>query len=124
MSVGISVDPAKLKSLLGELKGKDIHEVICAGREKMASVPTGAVAVAGGGGAGGGGAAEPAVEEKAEEPEEEEEEDEVGNARSNAENTCPLSPRIWDSHSSTRAYLPDQHLTTLCGTVLYSQCLC
>ena len=89
MPVGVSADSDKLKSLLAELKGKDIHEVICAGREKMAAVPAGAVAVAGGGG-GGGGAAEPAAEEKAEEPEEEEEEDEVGEARSISENTCPL----------------------------------
>lgn len=80
--VGIEGDDDNIESLVNELKGKDIHEVICAGREKMSAVPTGAVAVgavsaaAGGGGDGGGGAA--AVEEtKKEEEVEEESEDEV-----------------------------------------------
>eukprot|EP00210_Caulerpa_lentillifera_P001366 g1314.t1 len=77
-SVGVDVDSTKLKQLLSELEGKDIHEVICAGREKMASVPTGGVAVASGGTAAAGGPAAAAEEEKPEEKEEEEsEEDEV-----------------------------------------------
>lgn len=64
---------------MSQVKGKDITELIAAGREKLASVPAG-----GGGGvavaaSAGGGAAAPAAEEKKEEKkvEEKEESDEV-----------------------------------------------
>jgi len=61
---------------LSEVKGKDIVELIAAGREKLASVPSGgggavAVAAAPGGGAA---AAAPAAEAKKEEKVEEKEE--------------------------------------------------
>ncbi|RWW51283.1 hypothetical protein BHE74_00042384, partial [Ensete ventricosum] len=76
-SVGAEVDDGRIDFLLSEVKGKDVTELIAAGREKFASVPSGggvaavAVAVAGGGGAGAAPAAEePKKEEKVEEKEE------------------------------------------------------
>ncbi|KAK3043561.1 hypothetical protein RJ639_002140 [Escallonia herrerae] len=75
-SVGIEADDDRIELLLSEVKGKDITELIAAGREKLASVPSGggvAVAVATTGGGGGGAApaaAEPKKEEKVEEKEE------------------------------------------------------
>jgi len=77
-SVGASSDSAKLTTLLSSLEGKDLIEVLAAGKAKMAAMPAG-----GGGGGGGGGAAAAAAPAaggaaaapvKAEEPEEEEEE--------------------------------------------------
>lgn len=85
-SVGIEADEEKLTALLTNLAGRDITEVIAAGRTKMAAMPVGggggggAVAPAAGGGGGGGDAAAggggggAAAEEKKEEEEEEEEE--------------------------------------------------
>ncbi|KAI5067037.1 hypothetical protein GOP47_0018199 [Adiantum capillus-veneris] len=76
-SVGSEADDDRIDLLLSELKGKDIVELIAAGKEKLASVPAG-----GGGGvvvsAGGGGGAGPAaaVEEKKEEKEEKKEPEE------------------------------------------------
>ncbi|TVU19604.1 hypothetical protein EJB05_35763, partial [Eragrostis curvula] len=74
-SVGAEADDEKLEFLLTELKDKDITEVIAAGREKFASVPSGGggVAVGAPAAAGGGGAA-PAEEAKKEEKVEEKEE--------------------------------------------------
>ena len=71
--MGVESDAAAVSKLLGELEGKDVTEVIAAGREKLASVPAGG-AVAAAGGAGGaaaaaGGAAAPKEEEKVEEEE-------------------------------------------------------
>ncbi|GAB2234844.1 hypothetical protein Droror1_Dr00004111 [Drosera rotundifolia] len=77
-SVGAEADDDRIDLLLSEVKGKDITELIAAGREKLASVPAG-----GGGGValsaapsagGGGGAAAPADEPKKEEKVEEKEE--------------------------------------------------
>eukprot|EP00271_Cylindrocystis_brebissonii_P014140 TRINITY_DN35394_c0_g1_i1.p2 TRINITY_DN35394_c0_g1~~TRINITY_DN35394_c0_g1_i1.p2 ORF type:complete len:119 (+),score=53.52 TRINITY_DN35394_c0_g1_i1:115-471(+) len=80
-SVGAEAADDRIEQLLSELKGRDINEVIAAGREKFASVP---------GGGGGGGAvavassaaapaaseaAAPAAAEKKEEKKEEEEEE-------------------------------------------------
>jgi 60s Acidic ribosomal protein len=65
---------------LSELKGKDLTEVIAAGREKFASVPSGGgVAVAAAAPAAGGAAAAPAAAEakKEEKVEEKEESDDV-----------------------------------------------
>ncbi|KAK2978889.1 hypothetical protein RJ640_030938 [Escallonia rubra] len=76
-SVGIEADDDRIELLLSEVKGKDITELIAAGREKLASVPSGggvAVAVATTGGGGGGGAAPAAAEPKKEEKVEEKEE--------------------------------------------------
>merc|ERR1719440_2668635 len=76
-SIEAEVDDAAVDSLVSALKGKDIAEVIAAGRETMKGMVMG-----GGGGGGGGGAAAagaaadaPAAEAKKEEVEEEEEED-------------------------------------------------
>ncbi|EOY33500.1 hypothetical protein QUC31_018910 [Theobroma cacao] len=74
-SVGAEADDDRIELLLSEVKGKDITELIAAGREKLASVPCGggAVAVAVPAAGGGGGAA-PAAEAKKEEKVEEKEE--------------------------------------------------
>uniref|UniRef100_A0A5B7AY31 Uncharacterized protein n=1 Tax=Davidia involucrata TaxID=16924 RepID=A0A5B7AY31_DAVIN len=76
-SVGAEADDDRIELLLSEVKGKDITELIAAGREKLASVPSGGggvavAAVAAGGGSGGAApaAAEPKKEEKVEEKEE------------------------------------------------------
>ncbi|KAL8255663.1 hypothetical protein R6Q59_030730 [Mikania micrantha] len=76
-SVGADADDDRIELLLSEVKGKDITELIAAGREKLASVPSGgggvavaAAAAAGGGGGAPAAAAEPKKEEKVEEKEE------------------------------------------------------
>ncbi|XP_030927080.1 60S acidic ribosomal protein P2-like [Quercus lobata] len=81
-SVGAEADDDKIELLLSQVKGKDITDLIAAGREKLASVPSGggaavAVAVAGGAdtGATAAAAAPAAAESKKEEKEESEEED-------------------------------------------------
>ncbi|KAF7823261.1 60S acidic ribosomal protein P2B-like [Senna tora] len=63
-SVGAEADDDKIELLLSEVKGKDITELIAAGREKLASVP-----------GGGGGAVAVAKEEKKEEEKEESDDD-------------------------------------------------
>ncbi|KAG2485181.1 hypothetical protein HYH03_016070 [Edaphochlamys debaryana] len=74
-SVGVEADAEKVSSLLKQLEGKDLQEVLKAGREKLASVPAGgavaAAAPAAGGKAAGGAAAAPKKEEKKEPTEEE-----------------------------------------------------
>lgn len=78
--VGAEADDDRLEFLLSELKGKDLTEVIAAGREKFASVPSGGgVAVAAAAPAAGGAAAAPAAAEakKEEKVEEKEESDDV-----------------------------------------------
>ncbi|KAF2460085.1 60s acidic ribosomal protein-domain-containing protein [Lineolata rhizophorae] len=72
-SVGIEADDDRLEKLLSELEGKDIQELISAGTEKLASVPSGG-AGAPGAAAAAGGAAPAAEEAKVEEKEEEKEE--------------------------------------------------
>ncbi|KAL0426524.1 UNVERIFIED_CONTAM: 60S acidic ribosomal protein P2 [Sesamum latifolium] len=74
-SVGAEADDDRIELLLTQVKGKDITELVAAGREKLASVPAGggAVAVAAPA-AGGGGAAPAAAEPKKEEKVEEKEE--------------------------------------------------
>ncbi|KAJ7971520.1 60S acidic ribosomal protein [Quillaja saponaria] len=76
-SVGAEADDDRIELLLSEVKDKDITELVAAGREKLASVPSGGggVAVAAVGGAAAAGAAAPAAaeskkEEKVEEKEE------------------------------------------------------
>ncbi|CAN6346651.1 unnamed protein product, partial [Urochloa humidicola] len=73
-SVGAEADEEKLDFLLAELKDKDITEVIAAGREKFASVPSGGGAVAVGAPVAAAGGAAPAEEAKKEEKVEEKEE--------------------------------------------------
>ncbi|KND92392.1 60S acidic ribosomal protein P2 [Tolypocladium ophioglossoides CBS 100239] len=74
-SVGIEADDERLNQLISELKGKDVNELIAAGSEKLASVPSGGAggAPAAGGAAAGGAAAEAPAEEKEEEKEESDE---------------------------------------------------
>ncbi|KAK1435087.1 hypothetical protein QVD17_00847 [Tagetes erecta] len=78
-SVGADADDDRIELLLSEVKGKDITELIAAGREKLASVPSGgggvAVAAAAGGGGGGAPAAAAAESKKEEKVEEKEESD-------------------------------------------------
>ncbi|KAM3269950.1 60S acidic ribosomal protein P2-like [Capsicum chacoense] len=79
-SVGAEAEDSKIELLLSQVKGKDLTELIAAGRKMLASVPSG-----GGGGAGGvavasGGAGAAVVEKKeevkkVEEKEESEDED-------------------------------------------------
>ncbi|XP_040993693.1 60S acidic ribosomal protein P2B [Juglans microcarpa x Juglans regia] len=45
-SVGAEADDDRIELLLSEVKGKDITELIAAGREKLASVPAGGGAAA------------------------------------------------------------------------------
>ncbi|GLT40608.1 hypothetical protein SLA2020_147270 [Shorea laevis] len=76
-SVGADADEDRIEILLSQVKGKDITELIAAGREKLASVPSGgagvavaaAAAPAGAGGAAAPAAAETKKEEKVEEQE-------------------------------------------------------
>ncbi|GER43429.1 60S acidic ribosomal protein P2 [Striga asiatica] len=73
-SVGAEADDDRVELLLSQVKGKDITELIAAGREKLASVPSGGGAVAVATSASGGAAAPAAVETKKEEKVEEKEE--------------------------------------------------
>ncbi|OAY40907.1 60S acidic ribosomal protein P2-like [Manihot esculenta] len=76
--VGAEVDDDRIEFLLSEVKGKDITELIAAGREQLASVPSGGgvavAAVAPGGGGAAAAAASAAAEAKKEEKVEEKEE--------------------------------------------------
>uniref|UniRef100_A0A023FB98 Large ribosomal subunit protein P2 n=1 Tax=Triatoma infestans TaxID=30076 RepID=A0A023FB98_TRIIF len=45
-SVGIEADADKLNKVIGELKGKNVDEVMAKGKEKLASVPAGGAAAA------------------------------------------------------------------------------
>jgi len=67
-AVGIEADDGRLNSLIAELKGKDVSELMTAGAAKLASVPSGG----GGGGAGAGAGAATTVAAPAEEKKEEE----------------------------------------------------
>ncbi|KAI3669242.1 hypothetical protein L6452_40469 [Arctium lappa] len=74
--VGADADEDRIELLLSEVKGKDITELIAAGRENLASVPSGgggvavAAATCGGAAPAAAAAAEPKKEEKVEEKEE------------------------------------------------------
>merc|ERR1739848_38974 len=65
-SVGVDADEEHLGKVISELSGKAIDDVLAAGREKLASVPSGggAVAASGGGAAAAGGDDAPKEEEK------------------------------------------------------------
>ena len=70
--MGVETDADAVALLLKELEGKDVAELIAAGREKLASVPSGgAVASSGGGGAAAAAGSAPAAEAAKEEEEEE-----------------------------------------------------
>ncbi|PNH02303.1 60S acidic ribosomal protein P2B [Tetrabaena socialis] len=72
-SVGVEADADKVGKLISELEGKDLAEVIAAGRSKLASVPSGGAAAAAPSGAAApaAAAAAPKKEEKKEPSEEE-----------------------------------------------------
>ncbi|XP_047968665.1 60S acidic ribosomal protein P2B-like isoform X2 [Salvia hispanica] len=79
-SVGADADEERIELLLSQVAGKDITELIAAGREKLASVPSGGGGVAVSaptGGAGGGSAPAAAEAKKEEKVEEKEESDDV-----------------------------------------------
>eukprot|EP00640_Fibrocapsa_japonica_P006022 CAMPEP_0113933572 /NCGR_PEP_ID=MMETSP1339-20121228/662_1 /TAXON_ID=94617 /ORGANISM="Fibrocapsa japonica" /LENGTH=116 /DNA_ID=CAMNT_0000934889 /DNA_START=146 /DNA_END=496 /DNA_ORIENTATION=- /assembly_acc=CAM_ASM_000762 len=73
-AVGVEADADRLNTLITELEGKDLKELLELGKEKLAKFGGGggAVAAAGGAAGGGGGDAGAAEEEKKEEEEEEE----------------------------------------------------
>ncbi|KAG7564445.1 hypothetical protein ISN44_As10g012110 [Arabidopsis suecica] len=74
-AVGADVDGESIELLLKEVSGKDIAELIASGREKLASVPSGAGgAVSAAPSSGGGAGAGPAAAEKKEAKKEEKEE--------------------------------------------------
>ncbi|KAJ9175385.1 hypothetical protein P3X46_013947 [Hevea brasiliensis] len=76
-SIGADANDDKIELLLSQVKGKDPRELIAAGREKLASVPSGGgvvVAAAAAAPAAGGVVAAPAAEAKKEEKVEEKEE--------------------------------------------------
>ena len=75
LAVGVEADAGDVDRLLKELEGKDLAELIAAGREKLQSVPSGGggAAAPAAGGAAAGGAAPAKKEEKKEEPSEEDE---------------------------------------------------
>ncbi|ODQ52390.1 hypothetical protein SAICODRAFT_81727, partial [Saitoella complicata NRRL Y-17804] len=50
-AVGIEADEERLSSLLKELEGKDINELIAEGSSKLSSVPSGGASAAASGGA-------------------------------------------------------------------------
>ncbi|KAG2423248.1 hypothetical protein HXX76_015504 [Chlamydomonas incerta] len=73
-SVGVEAEAEKVNKLISELEGKNLAEVIAAGRSKLASVPSGgavAAAAPSGGAAPAAGAPAPKKEEKKEPSEEE-----------------------------------------------------
>ncbi|WPG97389.1 putative 60s acidic ribosomal protein p2 protein [Acrodontium crateriforme] len=76
-SVGIEADDERLSQLLSEIEGKDISELIAAGSQKLASVPSGGAggAAPAAGGASAGGATEAAAEAPKEEEKEESDDD-------------------------------------------------
>ncbi|CAH6719044.1 60S acidic ribosomal protein P2-beta [[Candida] jaroonii] len=73
-SVNADVDESRVESLLKELEGKTVDELIAEGNTKLASVPSGGAA-APSAGASAGAAAEEAAEEEAEEEKEESDDD-------------------------------------------------
>ena len=52
-SVGIEADSSRIETLIKELEGKDLAEVVAEGNTKLASVPSGGAAVASSGAAAG-----------------------------------------------------------------------
>ncbi|KAK4724735.1 hypothetical protein R3W88_027514 [Solanum pinnatisectum] len=79
--VGAEADDDRIQLLLSQVEGKDITELIAAGREKLASVPACGGAACAVAAPSGGGAAAPAAQEKKEEKkveEKEESDDDMG----------------------------------------------
>jgi len=76
-SVDASIEDEKLSTLIEALKGKNLEELIAAGKEKMSSVAVCAAPAAGAAAPAAAEAAAPAAEEKKEEKKEEEEEEDM-----------------------------------------------
>ncbi|KAF9175293.1 60S acidic ribosomal protein P2 [Mortierella sp. AD011] len=73
-TVGIEAESERVESLISNLSGKDVNELIAEGTSKLASVPAGGAAAAAPA-AGGAAAKEEKAEEKKEEPKEESDDD-------------------------------------------------
>merc|ERR1712140_28096 len=73
-SVGVGYDAERASTVVSQLKGKEISELIAEGSKKLSSMPSGAGAAPAGGAAASGGDAGAAKEEKKEEKKEESEE--------------------------------------------------
>ena len=69
-SVGVEAEESRITTLLGELEGKTVAELIQVGNTKLASVPSGGAAATSSAGASAGAVEEAAEEEKEEEKEE------------------------------------------------------
>ncbi|KIY98622.1 hypothetical protein MNEG_9342 [Monoraphidium neglectum] len=74
-AVGVEADADSVSRLLKELEGKDLAELVAAGREKLQSVPSGAAAAAA---PAAGGAAPAAKKEEAKKEEPSEEDEDMG----------------------------------------------
>ncbi|KAI1316889.1 60S acidic ribosomal protein P2 [Mortierella claussenii] len=74
-TVGIEAESERIESLIAQLKGKDINELIAEGTSKLASVPAGGAASAAPAAGGASAAAEEKAEEKKEEAKEESDDD-------------------------------------------------
>merc|ERR1712198_737327 len=77
-SVGIEIDDDRLKQVMSSLSGKDLAEVIEAGRARLGSVPTGGAVAAAPAAAAGEAAPAAAAEEKEEEKKKDASDDESG----------------------------------------------
>ncbi|KAG0299567.1 60S acidic ribosomal protein P2 [Dissophora globulifera] len=74
-TVGIESESDRIASLIAQLKGKDVNELIAEGTSKLASVPSGGAAAAPAAGGASAAAAEVKAEEKKEEAKEESDDD-------------------------------------------------
>ncbi|KAF9102587.1 60S acidic ribosomal protein P2 [Mortierella sp. AM989] len=74
-TVGIEAESERIESLISQLSGKDINELIAEGTSKLASVPAGGASAAAAPAAGGAAAKEEKAEEKKEEAKEESDDD-------------------------------------------------
>ncbi|KAM9905945.1 hypothetical protein OXX79_001842 [Metschnikowia pulcherrima] len=74
-SVGVDSEESRISSLLSELEGKSVEELVAQGNTKLASVPSGGAAASSGSAAAAGGASVEAAEEKEEEAKEESDDD-------------------------------------------------
>ncbi|KAM9927267.1 hypothetical protein OXX59_002655 [Metschnikowia pulcherrima] len=74
-SVGVDSEESRISSLLSELEGKSVEDLVAQGNTKLASVPSGGAAASSGSAAAAGGASAEAAEEKEEEAKEESDDD-------------------------------------------------
>ncbi|KAM9905034.1 hypothetical protein OXX69_007335 [Metschnikowia pulcherrima] len=74
-SVGVDSEESRISSLLSELEGKSVEELVAQGNTKLASVPSGGAAASSGSAAAAGGSSAEAAEEKEEEAKEESDDD-------------------------------------------------